>query len=70
MTTAELRHKLYDQHFEPATAVMAEGARVGFATCKLCGAAVLLDPRDNLNRARQHYEWHTAMLKAASAGEG
>jgi hypothetical protein len=53
-----MMHDLYDQYFEPATALMAEGARVGLATCRKCGACVLLDPRDNINRARQHYEWH------------
>ena len=51
-------HDLYDQFFEPATAVEAEGARIGIATCVICGAAVMLDPRDKKNRARQHYEWH------------
>ena len=54
-------HDLYEKHFTLATAVMAEGARVGFAACKTCGVCVLLDPRDGVNRARQHYEWHQAI---------
>lgn len=53
-------HDLYDENFEPATVVMAEGARIGIATCKHCGAAVMLDPRDQINRIRQHVEWHAS----------
>lgn len=56
-----MKRDLYDKHFEPVTAVVAEGARVGFATCKTCGACVLLDPRDTVNRATQHAEWHSTM---------
>ena len=52
------KHEDYDRWFEPATAITAEGARVGFAACKQCGAAVLLDPRDSVNKARAHAEWH------------
>ena len=63
-----MKHDLYDEHFEPATVVAAEGARIGICTCKKCGAAVLLDPRDSTNRARQHAEWHAA-IDAASKGE-
>ena len=58
-----MKHDLYDEHFEPATVVLAEGARIGIATCKTCGAAVMLDPRDPVNRARQHAEWHAAAEK-------
>ena len=53
-----MKHDLYDENFEPATALEAEGARIGLATCRRCGACVLLDPRDPKNRARQHAEWH------------
>lgn len=53
-----MKHDLYDKYFEPATAVEAEGARIGIATCKLCGAAIMLDPRDSENRAKQHAQWH------------
>ncbi len=48
----------FDKYFEPATVIVAKGAQVGFAVCKECGAAVLLDPRDTINRARQHHAWH------------
>lgn len=51
-------HEEFDKHFEPCTAIAAEGARIGLATCKICGAAVMIDPRDQVNRARQHAEWH------------
>ena len=42
----------------PVTPVAAEGARVGFATCPECGAAILLDPRDERDRLAQHADWH------------
>ena len=53
---------LFDQHFEAATVIAAEGARVGVVTCKTCGACVLLDPRDSVNWARKHTEWHAAQV--------
>jgi hypothetical protein len=52
------KHENYDKYFEAAAALHAEGARIGLATCKICGAAVLIDPRDETNRPRQHAEWH------------
>lgn len=54
------KHEKYDEHFTAATAVLAEGARVGIATCRECGAAVLIDPRDEINYARLHSEWHAS----------
>jgi hypothetical protein len=53
-----MKHEMYDKHYEPATAIEAEGARVGLATCRICGAVVLVDPRDDINRLQQHVEWH------------
>jgi hypothetical protein len=46
--------------FTPATAVSAEGARIGLFTCDECGACVMLDPRDDdgENRLEQHRLWH------------
>ncbi len=38
-----------DENWTDLTMVSAEGARVGFTTCRRCGAAVLLDPRDTLD---------------------
>ena len=56
-----MKHDLYDAHFTPATTLSAEGARVGIATCLQCGAAILIDPRDDVNRARQHWAWHLTL---------
>lgn len=53
-----MKHEEFDKHFEPCTVVSAEGARIGLATCKRCGAVVMLDPRDEVNRAREHTRWH------------
>lgn len=39
-------------------AVAAEGARVGFMPCLICGAAILVDPDDDTNRVEQHRAWH------------
>ena len=44
--------------FTDATVIAAEGARVALLTCKECGAAILLDPRDDEDRPKQHAEWH------------
>ena len=52
------KHENFDKWFSPATAIQAEGARVGLTTCKLCGACVMLDPREEVNAARLHGEWH------------
>ena len=54
-------HENYDKHFGLATAVQAEGARIGICVCKECGAAILLDPRDPINAAKLHAEWHAAI---------
>lgn len=44
--------------FTLATAIAAEGGRCGIVTCKTCGAALLIDPRDRLDVERMHTEWH------------
>lgn len=42
-----------------ATVIEAEGARVAFAICKRCGAALFFDPRNKPpNPAAMHYDWH------------
>jgi len=48
----------YNYWYEPATAIQAEGARVGIATCKVCWAAVIFDPRDAVNHLKEHAKWH------------
>lgn len=44
--------------FTKATAVQAEGARVGFVSCLICGAVVMLDPRDQISTRSLHLKWH------------
>jgi hypothetical protein len=43
-----------------AIAWAGEGARVGLAVCAECGAAVLVHPRDSVNRIDQHFAWHAS----------
>jgi hypothetical protein len=44
--------------FSSGTALSAEGARVALVSCERCGAAILLDPRDETGRMQQHLQWH------------
>ena len=44
----------------------AEGARVAMVTCSQCGAALLIDPRSNLDVMSLHMQWH--LPSSASAG--
>ena len=44
-----------------ATIVAAEGARVGIVTCRECGAALLLDPREERDVVSLHRSWHGAL---------
>ena len=46
--------------FTLAACFTVEGARVGIATCKLCGAAILLDHRDEFDVMQLHIDWHEA----------
>ncbi len=42
-----------------ATYLVAEGARVAFSTCRRCGAAILLDPRDtDIDPVAEHEQFH------------
>ena len=50
-----------DDQFTQATVLAAEGARVGIVTCRECGAAILLDPRDTIDPLLQHRAWHEAL---------
>jgi hypothetical protein len=34
------------------------GARVGFVTCRTCGGAILIDPRDSFDAVALHRGWH------------
>ncbi len=39
-------------------ALIVEGARIGIVTCKACGAALALDPRDDFDVLEIHARWH------------
>jgi hypothetical protein len=53
-----------------AAMVSAEGARVGLITCRVCGAAVLVDPRDKFDATLRHSAWHVgAVPRAAPEGK-
>ena len=56
------RSKVTIEQFTSATAIQAEGARVGIVTCSRCGAAILLDPRDSFDTLKMHDDWH-AMIE-------
>lgn len=43
---------------ETATVVPVQGAVVGLIPCVVCGAAILLDPRDATDRVDQHAIYH------------
>ena len=46
-------------NYTRATIINAESARVGISTCLTCGAAILLDPRDQVDARALHTKWHT-----------
>jgi transcription elongation factor Elf1 len=49
------------QKVSATTVFEAEGARAGLVTCEICGAAILLDPREKNNRVEQHLNWHKSL---------
>ena len=45
--------------YGPMVVWSAEGARVGLVTCRDCGAAIVVDPRDKRPTPMElHDEWH------------
>jgi hypothetical protein len=51
-----------EEHWIPgARAVPAEGARVGFMTCTLCGVSVMIDPATPFDVIQRHEQWHASM---------
>ena len=65
------KHENFDKYFDPCTVIVAEGARIGISSCSICGAAVMADPRDEVNRFRMHIEWHhTWLIPALLEDEG
>jgi hypothetical protein len=65
---AEKRAKEADP-FGPCYAVSAEGARIGFMTCKECGACVLLGAE--VDAPKVHAKWHEKLRhkKALRGGQ-
>jgi len=55
--------------YTDATAITAEGARIGIVTCCRCGAAILLDPRAEWSAIEKHDEWHATQDYQFSAME-
>lgn len=47
-----------DRWVPGARIVEAEGARIGFLTCKRCGVSVMLDPSTPFNVVERHEEYH------------
>jgi hypothetical protein len=43
-----------------ARAFMAEGARIALCSCRICGAALVLDPGDQESVVELHVAWHLA----------
>jgi len=48
------------------TAVAAEGVRIGFVSCQLCGAALMIDPRESQDSITMHMAWHDDRTGSAS----
>ena len=44
--------------FTPYRAFSAEGARLGLCSCRLCGAAIVIDITDGVTADQVHLEWH------------
>ena len=47
-----------DARLTDVTVVPAEGARIGLVSCRLCGATLMLDPRDDIDTSEIHMDWH------------
>ena len=58
MSDTRISEERYHEVFTQMTAVPAEGARVGIATCRICGAAVMFDSRETENSLALHEAWH------------
>jgi hypothetical protein len=57
-----------EEKFTSATQFEAVGAHVALTSCRECGAAILLDPRDIANwfdATAKHMEWHERMVTDA-----
>ena len=61
------QHVLPDVEYGQSTVFHAEGSRVAIVVCMLCGAAILIDPREKVDAPGLHRAWHSA--QAPSVGE-
>lgn len=50
--------------FTPYSMAAFEGARVGFSTCLVCGAAILIHPGDEFDACTLHRRWHEEANRA------
>jgi hypothetical protein len=57
MTPEEKQKQKQDMLYTEYLAVHAEGQRIGLATCKRCGATVIVGV-DGFSAVRQHDEFH------------
>lgn len=50
----------FDVEFTGSRAWNAEGARIAVVTCKMCGAAIVIDPMDvdEFSATEVHAAWH------------
>lgn len=48
-----------DPHYTEYFGIEATGHRIGLASCKRCGVAVILGDPD-FDAAQKHFEWHQA----------
>ncbi len=53
--------KGHPQNFTTVRPYMAEGARIGVATCLRCGASISIDPGDTFDVADLHDRWHEGL---------
>lgn len=52
-----------DMTYTPATVLAAEGARIAIITCRGCGSAVMIDPREDIDAQAAHDAWHATFEK-------
>jgi hypothetical protein len=49
--------------YTPPATVHAEGGWVGFVTCRICGVAILVNPRETFDACLRHSAWHVGIAK-------
>lgn len=46
------------KYFSQVAELLMAGSRCGIISCRVCGAAILLDDRDKEDFAQRHIDWH------------